>query len=119
MSGVSDKIADMPQDVRDKLNEVFAAIHEAGKAKGEAKGRKEGEEKGRKEGVALAVQVLAPSETPHPIVNDAANENPDTQIAITNTQQLAHRVCMQLAISGVLEPKKNPLSTLNVLSTGW
>ena len=100
MSGVSDKIADMPQDVRDKLNEVFAAIHEAGKAKG----RTEGEEKGRKEGVALAVQVLAPSETPHPIVNDAANESPDTQIAITNTQQLAHRVCMQLATSGVLEP---------------
>ena len=96
MSGVSDKIGDMPQDVRDKLNEVFAAIHEAGKAKGEAKGLKEG--------VALAVQVLAPSETPHPIVNEAANENPDTQIAITNTQQLAHRVCMQLTTSDVLEP---------------
>ena len=112
MSGVSDKIADMPQDVRDKLNEVFAAIHEAGKAKGEAKGRKEGEAKGRKEGVALAVQVLAPSETPHPIVNDAANENPDTQIAITNTQQLTHRVCMQLATSDVLEPIVSIVKTL-------
>ena len=104
MSGVSDKIADMPQDVRDKLNEVFAAIHEAGKAKGEAKGLKEG--------VALAVQALAPSETPHPIVNDAANENPDTQIAITNTQQLAHRVCMQLATSDVLEPIVSIVKTL-------
>ena len=104
MSGVSDKIGDMPQDVRDKLNEVFAAIHEAGKAKGEAKGLKEG--------VALAVQVLAPSETPHPIVNEAANENPDTQIAITNTQQLAHRVCMQLTTSDVLEPIVSIVKTL-------
>ena len=81
----------MPQDVLDKLNEVFAAIHEAGKAKGATEGRKEG--------VALAVQVLAPSETPHPIVNEAGNENPDTEIAITNTQQLAHRVCIQLVTS--------------------
>ena len=95
MSGVSDKIGCMPQDVRDQLNEVFAAIHEAGKAKG----RKEGEDKGRKAGVSIAVQVLAPSETPHPIVNEAGNENPDTQIAITNTQQLAHRVCIQLVTS--------------------
>ena len=81
-----DKINAMPEDVRD----IFAAAKE----KWRQEGRKEGRQEGRNEGVALGVKALAPSENSHPNINGDPNETTSTQTAITNTQNLALKVCL-------------------------
>ena len=89
----------MPESVRDKLNDAFSAACEAAKEEGREEGlekgletgREEGLEKGREEGreegIALAVNVLAPSDDASPIVSSGANET-------ALTQSLAHQVCL-------------------------
>ena len=68
----------MSESTREKLHAAFEAVRE--------EGREEGKQKGREEGVALAVNILAPSDDVSPIdINDSN--------ATAAVKSLAHQVC--------------------------